>query len=120
MERMIALQEAAQRLGVSAYGLRRAARYGQIPGAQYIVPSTGGHRWLVPESGLALIEVRDGVAHYVLPQQRPERGEVVCGPRCDRCGILLERSGDDRHANDKPDAGRCWMCREDHREAERQ
>lgn len=33
-------------------------------------------------------------------------------PRCQRCGIILERSGCIGHANDRPDAGICWACRE--------
>lgn len=32
--------------------------------------------------------------------------------RCDCCSILLERSGDALHPNDRPGAGRCWFCKE--------
>lgn len=38
--------------------------------------------------------------------------------RCDCCGILLTESGDYKHANDAPDAVRCWWCRETYLDAE--
>lgn len=31
---------------------------------------------------------------------------------CQRCGIILERSGCIGHGDDTPDAGYCWDCRE--------
>ena len=34
--------------------------------------------------------------------------------RCERCGIILERSGCIGHANDRPDAHYCWACRDDY------
>jgi len=33
--------------------------------------------------------------------------------RCQRCGIILERSGCIGHDNDRPDAVYCWTCREE-------
>jgi len=39
--------------------------------------------------------------------------------RCQRCGIVLVKSGTTTeegaaiHANDEPDAGICWRCREE-------
>ena len=39
-------------------------------------------------------------------------------PRCEVCGIILERSGCIGHADDRPTARICWACREQNQEEE--
>jgi hypothetical protein len=39
--------------------------------------------------------------------------DYACALACQRCGIILERSGCIGHTDDSPDAGVCWACREE-------
>jgi hypothetical protein len=92
--------QAAARLGVGYRHIWRLAAAGRVEGAQLL---TVGSRafWYVP-ADMTLDDCRRYVG-----KKAPH------APRCDKCGIVLTRSGDDGHKeNDAPDAGRCWDCRD--------
>jgi hypothetical protein len=91
--------QAAARLGVGYRHIWRLAAAGRVEGAQLL---TVGSRafWYVP-ADMTLDDCRRYVG-----KKAPH------APRCDKCGIILRLSGDELHANDAADAGRCWDCRE--------
>ena len=81
--------------------LRKLCKRGRVPGVR---SAARGKQtlWYVPMSVTA--------AQFLpAPIEGPLRAA-----RCDCCGIVLERSGDETHPNDTPDAGRCWSCCEDY------
>lgn len=97
---------AALRLGMSHSRLTHILAAGKMPGARRVQAGTRWV-WLVPREGAVPTAARIGGWRAC---SRP----TLRMPRCECCGIILERSGDEKHANDKPDAARCWMCREDY------
>ena len=87
--------QAAERLGMSQNALTLRCGDGTVPGAKRV--AVGGRvHWYVPED--------------VTVQRYATRAPHA--PRCDTCGIILHLSGDELHANDAADAGRCWDCRD--------
>lgn len=104
---MLSTTEAAKRLGCPAANVKQACSKGLVAGA---VRRRGvgreGLRWYVPASSLVCLG-RDNQGRIDWSGRLAGKG-----PRCTVCGILLAESGDDKHANDAPDAAVCWWCRE--------
>ena len=94
--------DAAKRLGVTQKQIAHMARRGQIPGARQV--NVGRGYWYVPKGCVVSRNPRWREGAFARPLRHASR--------CDCCGILLARSGDDKHANDAPDAVRCWSCRQ--------
>ena len=125
MDDLVRLPEAAQMLGMTVGGLRTTLWRGRIPEAVRVPNPHGGRGcWAIPRATLEGIEVTADGFHRWTVKARGEakltragfrwgRSELRGVPRCDCCKILLEHSGDRTHPNDAPDAGRCWMCREE-------
>ncbi len=93
--------QAAERLGMHHTWLQKLCKMGRVPGAQQVARGKR-NLWYVPMSVTA--------AQFL---QAPIEGPLRAARR-DCCGIVLERSGDETHPNDTPDAGRCWSCCEDY------
>lgn len=91
--------QAAARLGVGRRHICKLAATGRIEGAQLVAVAVGSRAfWYVP-ADMTLDDCRRWVS------KKARNG------RCDTCGIILRLSGDELHANDAADAGRCWDCR---------
>lgn len=99
--------DAAKRMGLSQNRLIHVLAEGKVAGARRV--RVGGRTiWLVPIGSLPPARTirTQRVDAYSRPMRHPAR--------CDCCGIILTRSGDDKHPNDAPDAVRCWSCREEY------
>ncbi len=99
-ERLLTTADAARELGIWRNSISRWCQCGMLPGAfrDYTDARNGDYIWRIPESAVAAMR------ESPLVKARALR-------RCEVCGIVLERSGDELHPNDRPDAGRCWFCR---------
>ena len=116
---LIPADEAAGRLGMLRKTFLKACVHGKVAGA---VRNPEWPRnapcWWVPEDVVTNVR-RDRAGRIIWKPQalrdKPgfKRGYFVrdSRPRCKRCKIVLEESGDLLHPPDKPDAGKCWMCR---------
>ena len=106
---MLTLKEAAALLGLKTRTLECWNERGKLSGVVKVPMGAGLTReiWMVPADRLATLcpNVR---------KPRPERLGANANSRCNCCGILLAHSGDDWHANDAPDARRCWYCRKEY------
>ena len=100
MERLLTTTQAAAELGVSRNRMSHWCQAGLLAGAflDHSNARNGRCAWRIPESAVAAMR------EHPLYTSRQLR-------RCDVCGIVLERSGDEMHPNDRPNAGRCWFCR---------
>lgn len=107
--------DAAARMGLSVRRLGTLLYEGRIEGA-YRAQYGKRWLWLVPVDAPRPVQPREGrqISTESIARERRPRQRVRYTGHCDRCGIILTRSGDDKHANDRPDAGRCWSCREEY------
>jgi excisionase family DNA binding protein len=121
MDNTLSVSEAAAILGVHVVTVQRACARGVLPGARlgtrcYEMGQRGG--WQIPAEALEHLP-RDKSGRVVWKAKREKSGPKTASSgaaRCSVCEILLEESGDRFHPNDRPDAGRCWVCRAEYGE----
>ena len=117
---LLTVKQAAAQLGAGRSTIIEAINRGLFPDAQRDDAAyQGGGRWLIPADAVDALK-RDELGRILWGGRAATTGrrpsvKRVRPPRCKRCGILLAQSGDLLHGPDKPDAGVCWMCREEGR-----
>ncbi len=124
----LSASQVAEILGIHVTAVQRACGRGLFPGAfrgtrRYDVGQRGG--WQIPAEAVEQLPLdRSGRVVWKARRERPgPKTANSYGPRCDLCGIVLERDGieDENgtviHEADSPDAGRCWMCKAEYGEA---